>query len=215
MLLSVAVWSGHYGSMGEATRTLFHWLSAVIALPAIAYAGRPFFRSAFSALKGGRTNMDVPISLGVTLAALMSLHETINRHEHAYFDAAIMLLTFLLAGRFLDQKMRQKTRAVAGNLAAEIEAGQASDAQPHDDHFAQRVEAGALEIVAQPRADAVAEKTFELTQFLVDVCGVTGVAARFAGRAARLDGFLTRLGDALGQKRAIAQFFQAANGLAQ
>ncbi|MDC7786308.1 (Fe-S)-binding protein [Rhodoplanes sp. TEM] len=35
----------------------------------------------------------------------------------------------------------------------------------------------------QPRADAVADKTFELTQFLVDVCGVTGVASRFSGRA--------------------------------
>ena len=68
MLLSVAVWSGHDGSMGDATRTLFHWLSAAIALPAVAYAGRPFFRSAFAALRAGRTNMDVPISIGVTLA---------------------------------------------------------------------------------------------------------------------------------------------------
>jgi Cu2+-exporting ATPase len=48
----------------------------------------------------------------------MSLVETINHAEHAYFDAAIMLLTFLLVGRFLDQNMRRRTRAVAGNLAA-------------------------------------------------------------------------------------------------
>ena len=83
MLLSVAVWSGHDGSMGEATRTLFHWLSAAIALPAIAYAGRPFFRSAFAALRAGRTNMDVPISIGVTLACVVSLHETWIGAEHA------------------------------------------------------------------------------------------------------------------------------------
>ncbi len=75
MLLSVAVWSGHDGSMGEATRALFHFLSAAIALPAVAYAGQPFFRSAFAALRAGRTNMDVPISIGVTLACLVSLHE--------------------------------------------------------------------------------------------------------------------------------------------
>ncbi|NJS40124.1 MAG: preprotein translocase subunit SecG [Rhodobacteraceae bacterium] len=46
MLLSVAVWSG----APDATRDLFHWLSAIIALPAIAYAGIPFFRSAWRIL---------------------------------------------------------------------------------------------------------------------------------------------------------------------
>ena len=45
-----------------------------------------------------------------------------------------------------------------------IEAGQASDAQPHDDHFAQRVEAGALEIVAQPRAERLAQRHHDIVQ---------------------------------------------------
>jgi len=62
--------------------------------------------------------MDVPISIGVTLALGMSVVETVNHAEHTYFDAAIMLLTFLLVGRYLDQSMRRRTRAVAGNLAA-------------------------------------------------------------------------------------------------
>jgi len=62
--------------------------------------------------------MDVPISIGVILALAMSLFETAMHAEHAYFDAAIMLIAFLLAGRYLDQNMRRKTRAFAGNLAA-------------------------------------------------------------------------------------------------
>ena len=62
--------------------------------------------------------MDVPISLGVLLALGMSLFETANHAEHAYFDSAMMLLFFLLCGRSLDHAMRRKTRAVAGNLAA-------------------------------------------------------------------------------------------------
>ncbi|HTR88279.1 MAG TPA: copper-translocating P-type ATPase [Reyranella sp.] len=118
MLLSVAVWSGHDGSMGEATRTLFHWLSAAIALPAVAYAGRPFFRSAIAALRRGRTNMDVPISVGVALACLVSLHETWIDAEHAYFDSAITLLFFLLIGRYLDRRARGRARyAVQAMLA--------------------------------------------------------------------------------------------------
>src|SRR4051794_31022904 len=117
MMLSVPVWSGGV-DMLPAQRDFFHWLSALIALPAAAYAGQPFFRSAWRALRTGNVNMDVPISIGVVLALGMSVVETISHAEHAYFDAAVMLLTFLLAGRALDQRMRLKTRAVAGNLAA-------------------------------------------------------------------------------------------------
>jgi Cu2+-exporting ATPase len=118
MMLSVPVWSGNASDMLPEQRDFFHWLSALIALPAATYAGLPFFRSAYSALRAGGVNMDVPISIGVILALGMSLVETANHAEHAYFDAAIMLLTFLLVGRYLDQSMRRRTRTVAGNLAA-------------------------------------------------------------------------------------------------
>ena len=118
MLLSVSVWSGGAGDMTQETRDFFHWLSALIALPAVAYAGQPFFRSALRAIRGRQLNMDVPISLGVLLALGMSVVETAGHALHAYFDSAVMLLFFLLCGRYLDQAMRRKTRAVAGNLAA-------------------------------------------------------------------------------------------------
>ncbi len=116
MLLSVAVWTGLVEDMGPATRDLMHWVSALIALPAILYAGRPFFRSAIGALRAGRTNMDVPISIGVTLAALMSLWETTTSGPHAYFDSAVALLFFLLIGRYLDVRARGRARSAAEHL---------------------------------------------------------------------------------------------------
>ena len=106
MLLSVSVWSGATG----ATRDLFHWLSAMIALPTVAYAGRPFFRSAWRVLRHRRTNMDVPISIGVLITTALSLHETIISGPHAYFDGVVMLLFFLLCGRWLDSVMRDRAR---------------------------------------------------------------------------------------------------------
>ncbi len=112
MLLSVSIWSGADG----ATRDLFHWLSALIAMPVIAYSGRPFFASAWMALSHKRTNMDVPISIGVILATCLSLYETIAGGGHAYFESAVMLLFFLLAGRALDAEMRTRTRAGIGAL---------------------------------------------------------------------------------------------------
>jgi P-type Cu2+ transporter len=116
MLLSVSVWSGLFTDMGTATRDMFHWISALIALPAVAFAGQPFFRSAISVLRVRRMNMDVPISLAVILAALMSLHQTIMGREHTYFDAAIGLVFFLLIGRYLDFRARAKARETAEHL---------------------------------------------------------------------------------------------------
>jgi Cu2+-exporting ATPase len=116
MLLSVSVWSGAGGDMSPSIQAIFHWLSALIALPVVGYAGQPFFASAAQALRAGRLNMDVPISLGVTLATLMSLYQTTRGSEQVYFDAAVTLLFFLLVGRFLDQRMRTRAAGAAANL---------------------------------------------------------------------------------------------------
>lgn len=118
MLFSVSVWSGHVNEMDPATRDLFHGISALIAIPAIAYAGRPFFRSAANALRHGRSNMDVPISIGVTLAVLVSIAELVQSGPHAYFDAAVTLLFFLLVGRYLDLRARGFARRTAQQLLA-------------------------------------------------------------------------------------------------
>lgn len=114
MLLSVSVWSG-----AEAvTRDMFHLISAAIALPVVLIAGQPFFHNAWSALKVRTLNMDVPISLAILLAAGMSLFETLNGGEHAYFDAALSLTFFLLIGRYLDHRSRSAARSAASELSA-------------------------------------------------------------------------------------------------
>jgi Cu2+-exporting ATPase len=117
MLLSVSVWGGH-GEMGEATRNVLHGISGLIAFPVLIFSGRHFFQSAYSVLKHGQTNMDVPISLALILAFGVSTWETMTGGEHAYFDASVMLLFFLLIGRFLDARLRRQAHAAAHDLAA-------------------------------------------------------------------------------------------------
>ncbi|SDE28456.1 Cu2+-exporting ATPase [Paracoccus isoporae] len=114
MILSVAVWSGAEGP----TRDMFHWISAAIAVPTVAFAGQPFFASAWAALRAGRLGMDVPISLALILATAISLFETAQSGRHAYFDAAVMLCFFLLVGRYLDFRSRAIARSAAEELTA-------------------------------------------------------------------------------------------------
>ncbi|SLN50059.1 putative copper-transporting ATPase PacS [Pseudoruegeria aquimaris] len=114
MLLSVAVWSGAQ----DATRDMFHWISAMIAFPAVAFSAKPFFTNAWAALSKGRMNMDVPIALAIVLALGTSLYETAHSGEHAYFDAALTLTFFLLAGRYLDHRTRAVARSAAEELTA-------------------------------------------------------------------------------------------------
>ncbi|RYH02600.1 heavy metal translocating P-type ATPase [Salipiger sp. IMCC34102] len=115
MALSVAVWSG----AGDATRGLFHWIAASIALPALAFSAVPFFASAANALRAGRLNMDVPIALAITLAAGTSLVETaFSQGAHTWFDAALSLTFFLLVGRYLDHRARASARSAAAELTA-------------------------------------------------------------------------------------------------
>ncbi|KMK67530.1 heavy metal translocating P-type ATPase [Puniceibacterium sp. IMCC21224] len=114
MLLSVAVWSG----ATDATRGMFHWISAAIALPAVAFCAQPFFANAWAALSARRLNMDVPISLAILLAVAMSLYETMMGGADAWFDAALSLTFFLLAGRWLDQRSRSAAQSAAARLTA-------------------------------------------------------------------------------------------------
>ena len=174
MLLSVSVWSG----AGGATREMFHWLSAMIAVPVIGYAGRPFYTSAWRAVRRGRTNMDVPITIGVTLATCLSLYETLTWGDQAYFDGAVMLLFFLLAGRALDAAMRGRTRTEIGALLSRM-GRSASVLQPGGSAhrvLAEQIEPGMLMLVAAGEALA-ADGVVELGAGAIDNAMLTGESA--------------------------------------
>ncbi len=174
MLLSVSVWSG----AGGATREMFHWLSAMIAVPVIVYAGRPFYTSAWRAVRRGRTNMDVPITIGVSLATGLSLYETLTWGDQAYFDGAVMLLFFLLVGRALDAAMRGRTRAEIGALLSRMGRSASVLQLGGSAHrvAADQLEPGMLMLVAAGEALA-ADGVVELGAGVIDNAMLTGESA--------------------------------------
>lgn len=116
MMFTVPIWFGE--DLSEVSRTGLYWLAALVAIPCGLYAAQPFFRSAWRALRSWRANMDVPISLAVILTYAISIAETVQRGEHAYFDGIVMLLFFLLIGRYLDHRLRDRARTAARELLA-------------------------------------------------------------------------------------------------
>ncbi len=116
MMFTTPIWFGD--DMGDNARTLLHWFSALVAVPTGLYAAQPFFRSAWKALRNWRANMDVPISLAVFLTFGMSIAETMRGGPHTYFDGITMLLFFLLIGRYLDHRLRERARTAAREILA-------------------------------------------------------------------------------------------------
>lgn len=116
MMLSLAVWAGQAQDMAAATQHLFQWLAGLVTLPAVAVAGRPFFRSALRAVRAGRTNIDVPIALGLLLTTAISVIELARHGRDVYFDSAAALLFVLLIGRYLDFRVRARSRGAVERL---------------------------------------------------------------------------------------------------
>ena len=135
MLLSISVWSGNVSDMTPETRDLFHWLSALIALPAAAYAGQPFFQSAWRALRTRQLNMDVPITVGVTLALGAVALRNRDACRPCLFrfgaDAVVLFAVRPLprpGDAAQDQAVRRQSRLVQGGVCASARCQRRTDA---------------------------------------------------------------------------------------
>ncbi len=112
MLFSISLWFSDALSMGVITRNLLQFFSSLVALPVVIYSSRPFFSSALRSIRAGYPNMDLAISIAIFLACLVSILEMFRSANHVYFDSAVMLLFFLLIGRYLDLKARKKAFSI-------------------------------------------------------------------------------------------------------
>lgn len=98
---------------------LLRWASWVLSLPVVLFASGPFFRSAWRDLRRGRVGMDTPVSIGILVTFLASSAATFDPTgpwgAEVWFDSLTMFVFFLLGGRYLEFKARDRT---AGALDA-------------------------------------------------------------------------------------------------
>ncbi len=93
------------------------WLQWALATPVQFWAGARFYRGAFHALKGGGANMDVLIALGTSAAYGLGVWQVLAGH-HPEFEAAALVITLVIAGKWLEARARRATnRAIEALLA--------------------------------------------------------------------------------------------------
>ncbi|OUD13213.1 heavy metal translocating P-type ATPase [Thioflexithrix psekupsensis] len=118
MMFAMAVYAGDWSTGIEYEfRQLFNWISLVLTLPILLYSAQPFFKSAVRDLKHGRIGMDVPVSVGLTLAFVGSVWVTFTGQEsHVYYDSIAMFTFLLLTGRYFEFLARQRSAHAAETL---------------------------------------------------------------------------------------------------
>jgi Cu2+-exporting ATPase len=98
---------------------LLRWASWVLTLPVVLFSCGPFFRSAWRDLRAGRVGMDLPVAFGVLTTFAVSSAATFDGSgplgREVYFDSLTMFVFFLLTGRWLEARLRDRT---AGSLEA-------------------------------------------------------------------------------------------------
>lgn len=93
-------------------------LAMIISMLAMGYCGRQFFVSAWKNLKHGTANMDTLVALSTSISFLFSVFNTYWGNDywakegivaHTYYDASVMIITFVLTGRLLEEKAKDGT----------------------------------------------------------------------------------------------------------
>jgi Cu+-exporting ATPase len=84
------------------------WIQLALTLPVVFYAGAPFYRAAWSALRHASANMNTLISLGTGAAFLYSVYETVRGGHMVYYEAAATIIALILLGRTLEARARAK-----------------------------------------------------------------------------------------------------------
>jgi Cu2+-exporting ATPase len=119
MMYAFPAYIAEPGDMTPDVAALLRWAAWLLTLPVLLFSCRPFFASALRDVRRGRIGMDVPVSLGILIAFGASTVATFDPHSvlggEVWYDSVTMFVFFLLSGRLLEQRLRNRT---AGALEA-------------------------------------------------------------------------------------------------
>ncbi len=116
MMASMATWPEFNLDLSPGMDQILRWTSLFLTTPIIFYCCTDFFRGALRDLRTRHLTMDVSVSLAIGGAYLAGIWSTLTRSGELYFDAVGMFALFLLAGRYLERRARERTAAATAQL---------------------------------------------------------------------------------------------------
>jgi Cu2+-exporting ATPase len=108
MILAVAMYTGEWWGMNESFMKTFRWTSLFITVPILIFSSRSFFSAAIRDLNNFNVGMDVPVSLGIGIAFIASVANTLQDTGAVYFDSIAMFTFFLLTARYFETNARKR-----------------------------------------------------------------------------------------------------------
>ncbi|WP_151670860.1 heavy metal translocating P-type ATPase [Nitrincola schmidtii] len=116
MMFAAAIYAAEIAGTGmdEKYVLLMRWASMVVSTPVILYASWPFLKNAIRDIKARHLTMDIPVSIAIWGGYFASIWATVFNTGEIYFESVTMFAFFLLIGRFMEMKARQRTGR-AGN----------------------------------------------------------------------------------------------------
>ncbi|GAB5452058.1 MAG: heavy metal translocating P-type ATPase [Halioglobus sp.] len=108
-MFAIALHAGDIQGMDARYESLLRWVSLPVATFVVLYSARPFFTAAWRHLRVGALVMDLPVALAIGLALLASAWATLRGTGQVYFDSVVMFTFFLLLGRFVEKRVRQRS----------------------------------------------------------------------------------------------------------
>lgn len=117
MIFSVALYAGYFHGIDGKVKHIFNMISLLLTTPAIFYSGWPFLTGALRGLRNFTFNMDFLIAAGAGSAYLYSIYEMLAGGE-VYFDTAVMIITLILLGRYIEAGAKRKASEVITRLVS-------------------------------------------------------------------------------------------------
>ena len=116
MMATMATWPEFNIDLSPEMHTILRWVALFLTTPIVFYSCAPFFRGAMRDLRTRHLTMDVSVSLAIGSAYIAGIWTAITGNGELYFDAVGMFALFLLTGRYLERRARERTAAATAQL---------------------------------------------------------------------------------------------------
>ncbi|AYC32651.1 heavy metal translocating P-type ATPase [Pseudomonas cavernae] len=116
MMATMATWPEFNIDLSPEMHQIMRWVAMFLTTPIVFYSCAPFFRGALRDLRTRHLTMDVSVSLAIGGAYLAGIWTAISGQGELYFDAVGMFALFLLSGRYLERRARERTAAATAQL---------------------------------------------------------------------------------------------------